>query len=842
MEEEIKANRVRLSDGEGNTFLEWAIMSTLQIVKKIPFSFESSKEVKIVFGSYGPETSKVKVQGERVFQFDTGYRYDFVAFLFNAFYFCAIRNVGFYMQSDENSDILWILPPQKVDGKKGIADRLKNSLKKYCNNGQDTAQENDVVCIHSLFQNVERIINEMCISPSELLPALAEMKIQRKKLVERDSEYFPLPKSRNILNYLNTFIEFCRRLFSNGDIFDAGDAKSMHLFEYLLCFESEAPDSGGGGDLKIGLYAPFSLAALRIVYEKLWECIVDQRYKACRNTYADCFVDNIVTSKLLRNFERYYIWQNELYLGTLDRSKTHDPMQTISGYKWRKLSSIVPSAMIDLYEKIMHYIMRTAKEDRIEENQVKICVFGYIDFDLSKDAAELCNYLKYSLAGKPYETEVNLKLILNKLKDNSGIQEKVKNELFKVEEIEYEEKGFSRSFVEDYIKQYDMIFIVDSPQLYKSDLDYITDMPLEEFAKELKASSYMAADAAGGFYSNGIRLMPAIGDQLIFSSLRKEKKRGYVWHDVRTSFCDMLQEAVGEEEKHKEIYLLISGLNKVNIAGYDRLNVTSLENKNGKDISLIRIGNEKHLKWLATDRNLPEPHDKISFNLWNLVKNIAPSLRGSIFGQKRMGDGGKEIWQPAVWELENVIINLEWDYLPDSIPGNFQVLWRFAEGKEGECNFSLLADEAGASVSFEGKKEIISRMLKNLFDMILEAGNTAYFHYVRSGFGNIFMGRLSSLRQLMTYHMLVQNKFQLSGCEYDENFMHQSEYTFDVQDKRMYYEILRALDKENVTEIEYLYNINRARVNGESKTEVLDNIKYTCEELNYTDSNLYRNL
>ena len=685
------------------------------------------------------------------------------------------------------------------------------------------------------FEYLRECIEKLCIPEESILNLklkLFDMEIQRLYLQAHYKTHNKFPTCRLISNYLDEYIRFCGKLFSCPEIFDDGEAKSMRLFEELLCLDvtNDKKDV-----LYVSMYSPFSLAALRNIYVRVWGLVTNGEYINYINTYADNFIDDIIINKIIRNFERYYIYNNNLYVTTII-DNNDNPLNAITGYKWRNLSSIVPIEIVDLYEKIYNFIMRNIGDERSLNNKIKIGIFGYsADADNSyahvTSLKQLYDYLIFST--KKEQIRITLDLILNK----KDVNAQTNNPDIRIKGIDYTDGTFSRKFSK-YINEYDLLFILDAPQLYKSDLDYATEIKIDEFARKLQGMTYESNYNKLKPYFGKIGILSEIGDQLIFSSLNKEKMHGFVRHELRAGFINLLKDVVSTSTKCKEIYLFISDEKNVDISSYDRLNATTLENKNGKNIALIRIGNTPTKKLNTDGCHVLPDNDKISFNLWNLVKNIAPSLRNTIFAIK---DSDK--WVPAIKELENIEINLEWDYIPNVGPSNFKILWRFKKDENGKSiipEFKLFYDKK--VLSLDEKKEMINKMICSLFEIIFSLNDNFAFKCVRKCFGNIFMGRLTTLQQLMTLHMLSKNKFKLKSCDYSDIFDYNIIYSFDIIDKRMYYEIINKLDDDNVSLDEIMYNVNRPRINNESNMEVINNIRNMCKKLNYTSATLYKYL
>lgn len=504
-------------------------------------------------------------------------------------------------------------------------------------------------------------INKLMIDEkekAELEECLQEFQSARCELLDGVKKEGPFPSRMQATEYLTAYRKVLIAIFSLSNVLtDCLETQREFLQDILnidICFD----DNKGFASI----YSPIAIEAILKIYDYIEEYIdivLGWREKREKNGRAyDILESNyqaVIISKALRLFRWICVHENELYQAALpaalpleEKDNTEEKLLEIPVRKLKDYSSYEGIGELRLFDKIIYEIERRKKE---ESQHYRVLVIG----DILKIPMEtLCRAVDCWIERKKEtckewkDKDIRIQLAVytrnHWVVENSG-NPKVKFNRVEYIKYDYKEELTDSSKIDEFVENYDWMFILDVCDLYN---DMWIELQDESITTQMlsRENDLDLAELQQPLYS--LALTGCCG------RLKKE---------INKTFFKYLGEKLKSyRTRRKTAYIYISDRNAISNLDYTDEYFIRLEQYNEKEILIIRMPEMDEIA-------LPDYSEKIIvLNLWQVIKhgvvrNIDCFLR--YFGLQDI--------ESAIGIFRDTLIGVQYDEWPDKLHFSYYV-------------------------------------------------------------------------------------------------------------------------------------------------------------------------
>ena len=685
-----------------------------------------------------------------------------------------------------------------------------------------------------------------------------------------NDQLFSFPTITNINGYIDSFYNIAKLCISNFELFSQSD-EAQKIVDRILNFGIMNTDRDENGQLipqsrgfeNFWILSPFALNSLRNVYERTVNFADNMMYEYNNfNGYLPEEKENLISvlehnfiSSCIEDFKRWIYINGKNSLVTLEGESN-----TLRHYMCKRLSSISMIRAVRLYEKIKSFL-----QAKPNTKSLSICAIGYTRIARDKsgkyerctatEVDELCTLLKCTFPNVDikYTAVMNIKSF-NKsyLKRNYNVLEeknaeiksfvggrqlrlKKSNNKVKVIYTDYD-KLFSRKSVDEMIDRYDMLFLLDCPELYYEEFyphfegtwQGLYDM----FNNTSYKKNYEYARLGSRIDSKGV--LSEIDKQLSVLSNKYPQGRGSFNPAIKEYLFDYIYQKVKEEKKDvKTVYCYLSTLESATSSKYKHMSVVHKEYYNNKCFNILKLSCEKEEKLSSINIKSSDLKDitSICFSAWNLIKNVGLRLKTTLFNSF---DNDK-IFTPYL--LDRIGIEFSWD----TSMKNFKVRWGIDPAITKEYKDMELFKHQNS--------DTMNRLLLDLFNLLVGRTDLMIGKSVRDAICNILLGRASNAVHLLLYYRIKMMDLYADGvsCEQviDASEIKQILYRniiTSIPEKKTYIDFMSSYGTFSLDSIQKSTVKIRVTENGSDYNQVFKNIYDACRLCKYTDSNIFYNM
>ncbi len=386
------------------------------------------------------------------------------------------------------------------------------------------------------------------------------------------------------------------------------------------------------------------------------------------------------------------------------------------------------------------------------------------------------------------------------------------------------------------IKNFDKVFLMDCPSLYRA----ITLCEMEDALSILHRASgglnkciEISTDTArrefshknSGFASIFYRVQNCLLD-ISKPNLRKTRK-------INDKLFEYIQKSVTETNKksnsNKEVFVYISNNADFENELYDKFNITRNERYNSKDCKIIKFGDNGRLP----DPQLQERELRIT--LYKLLKMISPSPE---FHEYFTCSNHQTTFSDYAKKSRSVDISIKYSpviYSKDKLAP--------------KVNLDIIINSKQDSDIYK-KTECLMREMFD-FDDNSKANIIKYCY--KKAVANVFSGNVRNFNDCLFYHFY--NRKLLGQYNYSEKFPIEfciksvkgnnevalsifDNETYNYSFKRLAYSLMDILDVNYYNEDNMYEHIYQAMLNKDNIDDYVDGLLNACQNMNYINSNL----
>ncbi len=580
--------------------------------------------------------------------------------------------------------------------------------------------------------------------------------------------------------------------------------------------------------IEVHLGNPMILESLLICYRQREDFYAEFKGKTDENQKNENYYRRELDRELYVNkFDRLFrdiviLYEKEFYRIVDAKFKTDDTelVDCFIAKREDSLSSIELFSATRFYEKITF--------GREKTDCFKVLIIGETKNDENFDSIE----------------ELEKKLRLSKFNN------------VKVDSLTRSDKDFPKIFtyqgLQNYIDEYDKIFILDCPELYydielrekidASNIIFKSSLSVAEFPQKLGPIGFRS------FYNNkGSNSFAPVYYRVQNYLIDDHKVNSSKTRNINTLFLDKIKDILSDEKKErsvydkKEVYAYISNNRDFADELYDMFNFTRIERYNSKTCRII-----KFCKKQLPD-NYNSRHKMLFISLYKILKMLSSDLSfHQLFSDSKDGSF-VEIYKKS--SKINIII----DYSDINY-----------DEKDGvNCNIK-------AYYSGEDLNNNLRTIVEMLINEMFRYGNSkdAVIKYCyKKAIADIFSGSARNFNDLLFHHLyfktltgfyLLQEKpyvnFDVKVYKQTaEEFEHRCDFVFGQRElpkdnymqysfKRLAYRIMDVLDTKYYGDGDMLKQLQSARMNEDNLNIYVNGLLKACMNLNYEDSNLYYRL
>lgn len=273
------------------------------------------------------------------------------------------------------------------------------------------------------------------------------------------------------------------------------------------------------------------------------------------------------------------------------------------------------------------------------------------------------------------------------------------------------------------------------------------------------------------------------------------------------------------KSNNKKVYILFSSTNSVANSEWSYKNIAREERYNGKAFRLIIFRSDSH-----SESHVLVPYQKprnfMSFSLWNIIKNIDITLCHSDEMKKIIDEGNK------FHALSNIKLVLMWSGFEE-----FEISYFINN------NFT------------EKQKMSIEKFIYEIFHILLNKDVETTCFCVNSAFANAIYSRIKYLDDAVFYCLFMTRNWKVinpkitvkPGDENTKNML-ESFLSFNQPERWIIVRALNGFQSESFCEDDFYTIHNELKKNKIDTRQFIVDIKNVCEQNNYTNSRLYRNI
>lgn len=648
-----------------------------------------------------------------------------------------------------------------------------------------------------------------------------------------------------IEQFLDMYYDALCYLIQKNEILEIEGVRKK-IVKPILSLGIESTEQSEKKVLYAKMTSPMVLSAMKLVYERLDEFLDLKCSELEEEIYQEIFLAKIhqifrfnVTSE--ESDELYYAAlpaytdDEEYDLRIPVRSiKTYDSYQ---GIRELRLGDKI------LYELKQRFQLRFERDlsHKVYEwnDPFGIVLIGEI---AAKPLKEMILYVeRYRTAIFEKESKKNLRtekeissclklrytIITNKEKPSNEVIKTLFNEGGKtLYTVEWKEKLnlVTTESLQSIMEKNDLIFLLDSCQLYNTKIQPIDDLIV--FKQKFLLEKYTQYFARTKFKDLVLQckyadLYNALITYSIFGELGYLKKyaREDVIKFIKRNMTNMVEE-------QKTVYIYISDIDAFRALKCVQEHIVRIEKYNQKKIGIIRFADWDNTALPVHFETEKCNHHIIVFTLWQFAKhcmiNKRDVLASYIFDEE------------DEWRLKDSYIGIDYSDWQNKI----KVIYWF------ECE--------------EQENERINEKMRSFIDEIvikslISKEKNMYNRYMNQIFMSILYGNSKSIEDLIFLNILKKHSekvIKVTVEPSETNLVSYFDWNCKYSYKKVFWEVIEAFDLLQSDSLEQYKVLNEIRSNQQyakaestqnSTKDLFDKIKQACESIHYTDSGLYEN-
>lgn len=673
----------------------------------------------------------------------------------------------------------------------------------------------------------------------------------------------------NFRSYLETFLDISKNIVFNSENYNlySKQFRNSDLVNNLNCI-GRIPDNRykykKEGYSYFSMYNPFAYDSIRRILLN-----INDNYK---KLYATPQLNDLRKEMFVKQAERAFNRFTSYNNGVSFRVALNRHNSELISSPYNKLSSIEEIKPIRLFEKIVVYINQILKNYTSSEYiDVKVCIIGHTEASNKGKELELADLLNsiitwynrsYTIENQEYP---KLKLEINNIVSDGDTPISEKGE--RVESIDYVENGNTGTCIiqkTDYIKEFffttttlkniceenDIIFILDCPWLTHENYDIKNNGSLNYFCEYIQKKDIENEKTPWfGFGSSERTIMQDIDTQYNRITSSDTSKSGEIARMFKDNLIKQVEAFICShnkpEDKQKEAYIFTSEKDGVDYSYIASYALTRVERYEGKNITIVRFCNKYSEMLSIADTDI-----EFSIRLWSLFKYVSIAYAMIDFKKKI-----NECFENRIVNLENyfeIFRDIVIKFRVDSNLRNISVCLGFSN------RLSILAKELGID------RRCLDRIKSNLYETIIPLIRTLCYEVVFSDNNNFGDDSIRTAFEMNVYSaiknvktMLFWHKYRMANISKETNqFFVKVEdyYEYDLKDsnfekesfmdKRLYSALLYVFentDRLGIGTIALLRKSDKMFGRNNMDIRIVENILYTCELMDQTDTELYQN-
>lgn len=653
----------------------------------------------------------------------------------------------------------------------------------------------------------------------------------------RNNEDNRLWYRNQIEQFLDMYYDALCYLIQKNEILEIEGVREK-IVKPLLSLGIESTNQPEIEDLYAKMTSPMVLSAMKLVYERLDEFLDLKCGELEEEIYQEIFL-----AKIHQIFRFNVTRENsdDLYYAALPAYKDDEeyalsiPVRSIKTYdSYQGIRELRLGDKI-LYELKQRFQLRSERDlsHKVYEwnGTFGIVLIGEI---AAKPLKEMILYVeRYRTAIFEKESKKNLRteseissclklrytIITNKEKPSNEEE----NPLYTVEWKE-ELNLVTTESLQSIMEKNDLIFLLDSCQLYNTKIKPIDDLIV--FKQKFLLEKYTQYFTRTKFEDLVLQckyadLYNALITYSIFGELGYLKKyaREDVIKFIKRNMANMV-------EKQKTVYIYISDIDAFRALKCVQEHIVRIEKYNQKRIGIIRFADWDNTALPVHFETGKCNHHIIVFTLWQFAKHCMINKRDVLASY--MFDEEDE------WRLKDSYIGIDYSDWQNKI----KIIYWF------ECE--------------EQEKERINEKMRSFIDEIVIKSligeeKNMYNRYMNQIFMSILYGNSKSIEDLIFLNILKKHSEKVKNVTMEPskaNLVSYFNWNCKYSYKKVFWEVIEAFDLLQSDSLEQYKVLNGIRSNQQyakagftqnSTKDLFDKIKQACESIHYTDSGLYEN-
>ena len=783
-----------------------------------------------------------------------------------------------------------------------LSDRLEHvykvfnkNLVAYCKKSFYCYVENDSKNIYriddTLFENLFMSKTEVS-EGSRLVRKFTEA---RKNLtsVKCDCEQ-PYFRYSDAITYLDAYLDLCRFIFKPNCIKEE-ELRSQKIIEKMLNIEYNTSENC------FGLYSPFVVFGILRVISYI--VALPDQISQSELSYECAEILNrrkhIIATYAIRSFSRFTTINSESFV--VEYSRRNDK---IICKEVNKVSSIDNVKPIRLFEKISSYIYDYFKENPYKKIcDFNVSVYGFcaceIDDEITSVEIDDLIYEIFSWFEDKRKNDLILKdKSINNLRLNYYlIDDKADAECFKTCFYEYTEDAidgkynvvrkaelnisfnkcekYNNNHIAKVLSESNLVFILDCPWLATEDFTIANEGDLQSYSQWVDKASYLndirpKTDAllCDNPLFDRVNLFASINDQFNRLAVNSVAKHGKIVRVMKDYMLNWIQEQIKEYRDlgiYKTVYIYNSSLRGMSYSNYANYPIIREESYSNKRFSIMRFSTRENHCVSLKDAPI---QNSIYISLWNLVKYVDISfvfIGLKDFFEKYLFTAIKgfdtEIEQKAVIKRDIVSIMRNIVFVIDYVQND--------KGEISDIRITIKLSEpvrsafssCGDPVFIQNVEKLITFFKIIIVEVIFRNSSGLGDNCIREAFERCLYNQAKTVNDIFFLHMYSKKKIEGGLSDFNVRFITDELKNIDTtvenlvpnfdsfSDKRAYKKLFEYFDTPMCPEFAIISTLNQVdktfRTEDENQLhskEILRLIRKVCEEFNYTESFLYKNL
>jgi len=688
----------------------------------------------------------------------------------------------------------------------------------------NTALEHEL----ELFSDEEKRNVDVKKQINNIMAFFSSIKMLKDKSIERNDYSSIFPKKAELEKYLSSYYLLLRFLFKDISLLNLPlPSKDSSQFRTISEFFSSFPAKHGES-----IFSPYTSESMLKFYKSL-DYACKSIPKSISNQIVKEMIASVYSTKVFRDFRHYMVKGHQTYLVSCENT------EKMWAKDYTSLSSYELIKPIRLFGKIRRHV------ENNEKQSYNIIVIGaiYVEIDylntneitldkFSPEFKDLCD----RIAKNDITSKKNFKfdIVLNQkcfktLKDNP-LEKKFEisdhiSVLFAFKD--YNEVATVKT-LDSIIEKGDLVLFLDCPFLYESFHIVSKEQYLKDWLNSLPTD-----------YEDNPLILSEFGtiqkiqNQLNMLQLDRCEKVSHFERRLHERRIRHISEKINDHYKikkdcHKEAFVFISSQSSINVSDYSRRFQVRIEKYNAKEICLLHFPEDfEHVPKRVLDfKENDSSNYSIFFSLWDIIVNTDPNLGERIY---------EEICEKKRYKSNNVA------ELLSSI--KIALSWNESINCLNKMDFSFWCD-----YDVFNQTEI-KDMLQSYFNIIFSNEynlERSIITCMRNSFYNVFFSSVVNVCQALTFHYLKESldRNVIISIDYkkaDDNNAPVKKALISTN-KKAYIDVIENLSKVYPSGTIRDVLVLRMRNSGLNPVSVYDNILRACEELKYTESNLYNNI